>query len=73
MSYSPMAFARLRRLQAARRMLQRVGDAELTVTSVAFDCGFTDAGQFSREVSKAFGEALSVVLWRSTRCPKLLR
>ena len=66
--YSPMAFARQRRLQQARRMLQQ-GDSNQTVTSVAFDCGFNDVGHFSREFSKAFGEAPSTVLLRSSRGP----
>ncbi len=64
--YSPMAFARQRRLQQARRMLEE-GDASHTVTSVAFYCGFNDVGHFSREFSKAFGEAPSAVRTRSNR------
>jgi transcriptional regulator GlxA family with amidase domain len=38
-----------------------------TVTSVAFLCGFNDVGHFSREFSKAFGEAPSAVLGRRPR------
>ena len=64
--YSPMAFARQRRLQQARRMLEG-SDANQTVTSVAFVCGFNDVGHFSREFSKAFGEAPSAVLGRRPR------
>ena len=64
--YSPMAFARQRRLQQARRMLEDV-DTNQTVTSVAFVCGFNDVGHFSREFSKAFGEAPSTVLGKRPR------
>jgi AraC-like DNA-binding protein len=64
--YSPMAFARQRRLQRARQMLENA-DATQTVTSVAFVCGFNDVGHFSREFSKAFGEAPSAVLGKRPR------
>lgn len=64
--YSPMAFARQRRLQEARRLLES-GDGNHTVTSVAFRCGFNDVGHFSREFSKAFGEAPSAVRARGSR------
>jgi len=42
-------------------------DANQTVTSVAFVCGFNDVGHFSREFSKAFGEAPSAVLGKRPR------
>ena len=64
--YSPMAFARQRRLQRARRMLEGA-DTNQTVTSVAFICGFNDVGHFSREFSKAFGEVPSAVLGKRPR------
>jgi len=64
--YSPMAFARQRRLQRARQMLEDT-ETNQTVTSVAFVCGFNDVGHFSREFSKAFGEAPSVVLGKRPR------
>ncbi len=64
--YSPMAFARQRRLLQARRMLEG-RETNQTVTSVAFVCGFNDVGHFSREFSKAFGEAPSAVLGRRPR------
>lgn len=64
--YSPMAFARQRRLQRARRMLEDEERAQ-TVTSVALGCGFNDLGHFSREFSKAFGEPPSAVLGRRYR------
>jgi AraC-like DNA-binding protein len=64
--YSPMAFARQRRLQRARQMLEEA-ETNQTVTSVAFVCGFNDAGHFSREFSKAFGKAPSAVLGKRPR------
>jgi AraC-like DNA-binding protein len=64
--YSPMAFARQRRLQRARRMLEG-RETNQTVTAVAFVCGFNDVGHFSREFSKAFGEAPSAVLGKRPR------
>jgi AraC-like DNA-binding protein len=64
--YSPMAFARQRRLQRARHMLEGA-ETNQTVTSVAFVCGFNDVGHFSREFSKAFGEAPSAVLGKRLR------
>jgi AraC-like DNA-binding protein len=61
-----MAFARQRRLEQARRLLD---DREQlrTVTSVAFICGFNDVGHFSRQFSKAFGQSPSAVLSRRHR------
>ena len=58
-----MAFARQRRLEQARRLLD---DREQlrTVTAVAFICGFNDVGHFSRQFSKAFGQSPSAVLSR---------
>jgi AraC-like DNA-binding protein len=64
--YSPMAFARQRRLQRAKQMLEDTV-TDQTVTSVAFVCGFNDVGHFSRQFSKAFGEAPSAVLGKRPR------
>jgi len=64
--YSPMQFARQRRLQQARRMPEGAGQVE-SVTSVAFRCGFNDVSHFSRGFSKAFGESPSAVLSRRQR------
>ncbi len=64
--YSPRAFARRRRLQRARKLLAQA-ETHQTVTSVAFVCGFNDVGHFSREFSKAFGEAPSAVLGKRAR------
>jgi AraC-like DNA-binding protein len=64
--YSPKAFARQRRLQHARILLEEEPQGQ-NVTSVAFACGFTDASHFSREFSKAFGENPSAILARNRR------
>ncbi len=64
--YSPKSFARQRRLQHARNLLQEAPRGQ-NVTSVAFACGFTDASHFSREFSKAFGENPSAILARNRR------
>jgi len=64
--YSPKAFARQRRLQQARLLLEE-DPRDQNVTSVAFACGFTDASHFSREFSKAFGESPSAILARNRR------
>ncbi|MEA3180662.1 MAG: hypothetical protein QOI59_4185, partial [Gammaproteobacteria bacterium] len=64
--YSPKAFARQRRLQQARQLLEEQ-PRDQNVTSVAFACGFTDASHFSREFSKAFGETPSAILARNRR------
>jgi len=64
--YSPMAFARTVRLKRARDMLA-APDAETSVTSVAFVCGFGNLGHFARDYRQAFGELPSVTLSRATR------
>jgi len=64
--YSPKAFARQRRLQQARLLLEE-DPRDQNVTSVAFACGYTDASHFSREFSKAYGEAPSAILARNRR------
>jgi AraC-like DNA-binding protein len=60
--YSPMEFARQKRLLHAREMLQ--GKSPPTVRSVALACGFHDVSQFSRSFSRAFGEPPSAVVRR---------
>jgi transcriptional regulator GlxA family with amidase domain len=46
------------RLQKGRELLRK---SELTVSEVAYDCGFTDPAYFSRTFSKEFGTAPSSV------------
>lgn len=62
--YTPLEFARRLRLGHARRMLETPGDM-ITVTSVAFACGFSDLGRFSKDFTQAFGELPSLVLSRT--------
>jgi AraC-like DNA-binding protein len=61
---SPMAFAKRIRLSHSRRLLQSAAPTS-TVTDVAFACGFSDLGRFSREYRQAFGELPSEALKRS--------
>jgi AraC-like DNA-binding protein len=64
--YSPMAFAKMIRLQHARQMLE-AGNSSTSVTAVAFDCGFGNLGHFAREYREAFGELPSETLARTRR------
>jgi AraC-like DNA-binding protein len=59
--YSPMAFAKMVRLKRARELLS-APDAETSVTSVAFVCGFGNLGHFARDYREAFGERPSATL-----------
>ena len=64
--YSPMAFAKMVRLKHARQLLS-APDAETTVTSVAFVCGFGNLGHFARDYREAFGERPSTTLAKAAR------
>jgi len=64
--YSPMAFAKMVRLRRARAMLG-APDAETSVTSVAFVCGFGNLGHFARDYRQAFGERPSATLAKAAR------
>jgi AraC-like DNA-binding protein len=59
--YSPKAFAKQVRLRHARRMLESA-DARISVTDVAFACGFGDLSRFSKDNRQTFGELPSRVL-----------
>jgi len=61
--YTPFEFAKRLRLSHARRMLEDPESAG-SVTSVAFACGFSDLGRFSKDFAGAFGERPSDVLKR---------
>lgn len=62
---SPSRFLRLRRLDAARRALQRPF-TRTTVTAVALDFGFADIGRFAGAYRKVFGELPSATLQRAS-------
>jgi AraC-like DNA-binding protein len=64
--YSPMAFAKMARLKRARDLLA-APNAETSVTSVAFVCGFGNLGHFARDYRKAFGERPSATLAKAIR------
>jgi AraC-like DNA-binding protein len=64
--YSPMAFAKMVRLKRARELLS-APDAETSVTSVAFVCGFGNLGHFARDYREAFGERPSATLAKGMR------
>lgn len=59
--YSPMAFAKMRRLERARALL-RTPNAQTTVTGVALVCGFHNQGHFARDYRMRFGELPSETL-----------
>ncbi len=58
----PMQYVKLQRLHSARRSLLRSDPCEVTVTEVAADHGFLNAGHFAREYQKLFGERPSATL-----------
>lgn len=64
--YSPMAFAKMVRLKRARELLS-TPNAETSVTSVAFVCGFGNLGHFARDYREAFGERPSATLTKAAR------
>jgi AraC-like DNA-binding protein len=59
--YSPMAFVKRVRLTRAREMLSS-GTPQVTVTSVALQCGFFNLGHFAAEYRRAFAELPSETL-----------
>jgi AraC-like DNA-binding protein len=63
---SPMAFVRYIRLLHAKDILSQ-GNAETSVKSVAFRCGFHNVGHFAKYYSVQFGERPSETLKRSRR------
>jgi AraC-like DNA-binding protein len=62
--YAPMVFVKQVRLRHARRMLMLPTETT-SVTSVAFDCGFTNLGHFAKDYGKSFGELPSATLNRT--------
>lgn len=62
--YTPLEFAKRIRLEHAHKMLQDK-QSFVSVTEVAFACGFGDLGRFSKDFTQAFGERPSAVLNRT--------
>lgn len=58
----PMRYLKLQRLHSARRALLCSDPCEATVTEVAMDYGFLNAGHFARDYQKLFGERPSDTL-----------
>ena len=56
-----MTFVRQVRLRHAKHMLEHA-TPETTVTSVAYDCGFSNLGHFAKYYHAAFGEYPSTTL-----------
>jgi AraC-like DNA-binding protein len=61
--YSPMAFLRQVRLRRAWLLLNE--DPAVSVTDVAYACGFGNLGHFARYFRAKYGESPSAVLARS--------
>lgn len=61
---SPIAYANRLRLQHARARLSRP-EAGTSVTTVCFDCGFSNPGHFAKKYFSAFGELPSETLKNS--------
>ena len=59
--YSPIAFAKMVRLKQARQMLES-GNPDISVTGIAFKCGFGNLGHFAADYRRAFGELPSETL-----------
>ena len=64
---SPTRYIQLRRLHQARKMLARVDDHEMTVSTVASSLGMWDLGRFAGRYRSVFGELPSVTLQRARR------
>lgn len=61
----PMQYLKLQRLHSARRALLRSDPCAATVTAVAAEFGFLNAGHFARDYQNLFGERPSVTLRQS--------
>ena len=64
--YSPMALVKEIRLQKARKMLS-TPQADTSVTSVAYTCGFGNLGHFANDYCLKFGERPSDTLRSAIR------
>jgi len=65
-NYSPMLFLKRTRLEQAKSRLQS-GDAQTSVTGIAYACGFHNLGHFARDYRAAFGELPSETLRKARR------
>lgn len=70
---SPLAYARLRRLNMARRALLRADSETKSVASVARRFGFSELGRFAATYRAAFGEAPSSTLRGASKGPDAVR
>lgn len=59
---SPIKFAKLHRLQRARKLLEGASPNQESVKNVALKMGFNDFGHFSADYKKYFGELPSATL-----------
>lgn len=66
---SPLAYARLRRLNLARLALMRTGPGGASVARVARRYGFSELGRFAAAYRAVFGEAPSATLRDAARIP----
>ena len=62
--FSPMTFVKQTRLKHSQRLLQ-FAEPTTSVKDIAFTCGFSHVGQFSRDYYQAFGELPSATLMRA--------
>jgi len=62
--YTPMQFLRRVRMLSARKLLLASG-ADGTVTSIAFDCGYTHLSRFAGEYRRQYGERPAATLRRT--------
>ncbi len=64
---SPMAYLKILRLQAVRRLLKRTAPGTKTVSAIAAEHGFYSPGHFSRDYKTMFGESPSETLKQSSK------
>ncbi len=65
-NYTPMEFLKKERIRLARNKLLHP-KPNATVTSIAYECGFTHLGRFSNEYKRCFSEKPSETLQRSIK------
>lgn len=64
--YTPFAYVKMVRLRNAKILLNSPNEA-VSVTSVAYRCGFSNLGHFARDYQRAFGELPSITLAKAKR------